>query len=255
MRTASPIVTEEADESTLVPGLFLAGPMVHHRGVRFCFIYKFRQRFAIVANAIAQRLGMDTTEPSRPAGTWECTSTTSPAARNPVCAKRSDINVAAPGATLLLGRENVGKVHAGPCPDGQPARSANFRGTTVSCREYAVDGRVFVDTPGLHRASDADTVRLTLEALAGADEVLLVASATQLDEDLDLLLPLVQGEAGEHRRDALGPRRRPCRRSRSDRAHGAGDRPAHRGARRAPSRCRSARGIAGSRRGARRRPP
>ena len=57
-----PVVTEEADESTLVPGLFLAGPMVHHRGVRFCFIYKFRQRFAIVANAIAQRLGMDTTE-------------------------------------------------------------------------------------------------------------------------------------------------------------------------------------------------
>ena len=56
------VVTEEADESTLVPGLFLAGPMVHHRGVRFCFIYKFRQRFAIIADAIAQRLGKDTTE-------------------------------------------------------------------------------------------------------------------------------------------------------------------------------------------------
>ena len=57
-----PVVTEEADESTLAPGLFLAGPMVTHRGVNFCFIYKFRQRFAIVADAIAQRLGMDTTE-------------------------------------------------------------------------------------------------------------------------------------------------------------------------------------------------
>ena len=57
-----PVVTEEADESTLVPGLFIAGPMLHHRGVNFCFIYKFRQRFAIVADAIAQRLGMDTTE-------------------------------------------------------------------------------------------------------------------------------------------------------------------------------------------------
>ena len=56
------VVTEEADESTLVPGLFIAGPMVQHRGVNFCFIYKFRQRFAVVADAIAQRLGMDTTE-------------------------------------------------------------------------------------------------------------------------------------------------------------------------------------------------
>ena len=36
-------------------------------------------------------------------------------------------------------------------------------------------------------------MRLTLEALEDADEVLLVASATQLDEDLDLLLPLVLG--------------------------------------------------------------
>ncbi len=55
-----PVVTEVADESTLAPGLFLAGPIVQHRGVSFCFIYKFRQRFAVVANAIAQRLGMDT---------------------------------------------------------------------------------------------------------------------------------------------------------------------------------------------------
>jgi thioredoxin reductase len=54
------VVTEEADESTLVPGLFISGPILEHRGVNFCFIYKFRQRFAVVADAIAQRLGMDT---------------------------------------------------------------------------------------------------------------------------------------------------------------------------------------------------
>ena len=58
----APVVTEEADESTLVPGLFISGPILEHRGVNFCFIYKFRQRFAIVADAIAQRLGIDTTE-------------------------------------------------------------------------------------------------------------------------------------------------------------------------------------------------
>ena len=60
--SGAPVVTEEADESTLAPGLFISGPMLQHRGVSFCFIYKFRQRFAVVADAIAQRLGMDTTE-------------------------------------------------------------------------------------------------------------------------------------------------------------------------------------------------
>ncbi|MEM7111177.1 MAG: NAD(P)/FAD-dependent oxidoreductase [Chloroflexota bacterium] len=56
----SAIVTEESDESTLTPGLFLSGPMVRHRSVIFCFIYKFRQRFAIIGNTIAEELGLDT---------------------------------------------------------------------------------------------------------------------------------------------------------------------------------------------------
>ncbi len=50
----------EQDESTLTPGLFLTGPDVRHGGVIFCFIYKFRQRFAVVAQAIGEQLGMDT---------------------------------------------------------------------------------------------------------------------------------------------------------------------------------------------------
>jgi putative flavoprotein involved in K+ transport len=54
------IVTEEADESTVVPGLHLAGPMLAHREAIFCFIYKFRQRFAVVAAGIGTRLGVDT---------------------------------------------------------------------------------------------------------------------------------------------------------------------------------------------------
>lgn len=55
-----PKVTEESDESTLTPGLFLSGPMLRHRRVIFCFIYKFRQRFAVIGNAIAAELGLDT---------------------------------------------------------------------------------------------------------------------------------------------------------------------------------------------------
>lgn len=50
------------DESTLIPGLFLAGPAVRHQNLIFCFIYKFRQRFAILAQALATRLGLELDE-------------------------------------------------------------------------------------------------------------------------------------------------------------------------------------------------
>ncbi len=55
-----PLLTAQ-DESTELPGLFLVGPEVSHNGHLFCFIYKFRQRFAVVARAIAGRFGADTT--------------------------------------------------------------------------------------------------------------------------------------------------------------------------------------------------
>ncbi|MCS6885731.1 MAG: NAD(P)-binding domain-containing protein [Acidobacteriota bacterium] len=58
--SAGRLLLTENDESSRTPGLFLVGPQVQHEGIIFCFIYKFRQRFAIVANAIAQRLGTDT---------------------------------------------------------------------------------------------------------------------------------------------------------------------------------------------------
>lgn len=55
-------VSEAADESTVAPGLFISGPMLRHRGVRFCFIYKYRQRFGVVGQAIASRLGKPTAD-------------------------------------------------------------------------------------------------------------------------------------------------------------------------------------------------
>ncbi|MEM9012410.1 MAG: NAD(P)/FAD-dependent oxidoreductase [Pseudomonadota bacterium] len=54
-----PMLTPQ-DESVALPGLFLVGPEVAHNGHLFCFIYKFRQRFAVVARAIAGRMGVDT---------------------------------------------------------------------------------------------------------------------------------------------------------------------------------------------------
>lgn len=52
-----PLLTSD-DESTKTFGLFFAGPLVRHDSHIFCFIYKFRQRFAVVAKAIATRMGL-----------------------------------------------------------------------------------------------------------------------------------------------------------------------------------------------------
>jgi len=50
----------ERDESPTTPGLFLSGPAVTHDGQEFCFIYKFRSRFPVVAEEIGERLGVET---------------------------------------------------------------------------------------------------------------------------------------------------------------------------------------------------
>ncbi|MCH2213478.1 MAG: NAD(P)-binding domain-containing protein [Fuerstiella sp.] len=52
----------EHDESTITPGIFLCGPAVRHDKQVFCFIYKYRQRFAVVAKAIATSLGLPAEE-------------------------------------------------------------------------------------------------------------------------------------------------------------------------------------------------
>ena len=51
-------VLNENDESTITPGIFLCGPAVRHQNHVFCFIYKYRQRFAVVAKTIATSLGL-----------------------------------------------------------------------------------------------------------------------------------------------------------------------------------------------------
>ena len=52
-----PLLNED-DESTIVPGLHLCGPAVRHDGHIFCFIFKYRMRFAVVAKKIATSLGL-----------------------------------------------------------------------------------------------------------------------------------------------------------------------------------------------------
>ena len=52
-----PLLSEN-DESTITSGMYLCGPTVRHDNLVFCFIYKYRQRFAVVAKAIATSLGL-----------------------------------------------------------------------------------------------------------------------------------------------------------------------------------------------------
>ncbi len=51
---------DDDDQSTTTPGLYLTGPAVRHGGLKFCFVYKFRQRFAHIAGRIGERAGKDT---------------------------------------------------------------------------------------------------------------------------------------------------------------------------------------------------
>ena len=51
-----PIFTEE-DESTICPGIYYSGPSLVHKNSKFCFIYKFRARFGVIARSVAKRLG------------------------------------------------------------------------------------------------------------------------------------------------------------------------------------------------------
>ncbi len=53
------ITLSNDDESLLTPGLFLVGPQVRHDERIYCFIYKFRQRFARIAREISQRLELE----------------------------------------------------------------------------------------------------------------------------------------------------------------------------------------------------
>lgn len=55
-------VLNDHDESTIVPGMFLCGPAVRHGNLVFCFIFKYRQRFAVVAKAVATSLGLPAEE-------------------------------------------------------------------------------------------------------------------------------------------------------------------------------------------------
>jgi ferrous iron transport protein B len=99
-------------------------------------------------------------------------------------------------AIVVIGKESVGKSQLVAALTGSAARSSNFRGSTIACESYPLGNRLFIDTPGILRQSDALTTRTALERMYQSDVVLLVAQATHLDDDLRDLLPLAQAKRG-----------------------------------------------------------
>lgn len=97
---------------------------------------------------------------------------------------------------VVVGKESVGKSQLVASLTRRFAITGNFRGTTVSCEKYSWDGLEIIDTPGILRESDSVTTRLALEKLNEQDIVLLLLNGTHIDQDLDDLLPLVQGKRG-----------------------------------------------------------
>lgn len=96
---------------------------------------------------------------------------------------------------VVVGKESVGKSELVSSLTGDRPTSGNFRGTTIRSERYATDGYEFVDTPGIVLDTDTEATR---DALAQVDDetVLLVVPATDIDNDLDDLLPLVEDHLG-----------------------------------------------------------
>ncbi|MDH5680329.1 MAG: 50S ribosome-binding GTPase [Spirochaetota bacterium] len=99
-------------------------------------------------------------------------------------------------AVIVIGTESVGKSQLISSLTGKYSSSSQFRGTTVSCEVYSCENLSYIDTPGIIRKSDTETVRIAMNKLKENDQVLLIINATHIDEDLDELLPLLKGKKG-----------------------------------------------------------
>ncbi|KTG10556.1 GTP-binding protein [Haloprofundus marisrubri] len=99
-------------------------------------------------------------------------------------------------SVVVVGKESVGKSELVAGLSGANPTTGNFRGTTVDVERYESEEFVFVDTPGILLGTDTETTRTAISAVEATETVLLVVRATNIDDDLEDLLPLVQGKVG-----------------------------------------------------------
>jgi ferrous iron transport protein B len=97
---------------------------------------------------------------------------------------------------VVVGKESVGKSELVSSLTGSRPTSGNFRGTTVRSERYTTAGHEFVDTPGVVLDQDTEATRDALSQVTEEETVLLVVPATDVDDDLDDMLPLVDGHLG-----------------------------------------------------------
>lgn len=97
---------------------------------------------------------------------------------------------------VVVGKESVGKSELVSSLTGDRPTSGNFRGTTIRSERYETDEYDFVDTPGIVLETDTEATRDALREVEDGETVMLVVPATDLDNDLDELLPLVEGHLG-----------------------------------------------------------
>ncbi|MFP9062580.1 nucleoside recognition domain-containing protein [Natrialbaceae archaeon A-chndr2] len=97
---------------------------------------------------------------------------------------------------VVVGKESVGKSELVSSLTGDRPTSGNFRGTTVRSERYTTDQYEFIDTPGIVLDQDTEATRDALSQLTDDETVLLVVPATDVDDDLEDLLPLVEDHLG-----------------------------------------------------------
>lgn len=97
---------------------------------------------------------------------------------------------------VLIGKESVGKSQLIHSLTGKSTLSEKLKGTTISVQRCETEAFQFIDTPGILLESDSVTSQLALKEIPEKDCVLLVISATSIDQDLDDMLPLVQEKPG-----------------------------------------------------------
>jgi Fe2+ transport system protein B len=97
---------------------------------------------------------------------------------------------------VVVGKESVGKSELVSSLTGDRPTSGNFRGTTTRSERYETENYEFVDTPGIVLDADTEATRAALNELTDEETVMLVVPATDVDSDLDDLLPLVEDHLG-----------------------------------------------------------
>lgn len=97
---------------------------------------------------------------------------------------------------VVIGKEGVGKSELISSLTGKYAESSNLKGSTVSRESYNKGRFTFVDTPGIVFDSDSETTKIAISSMQGDDTLLVVARATNIDDDLEYLLPLIKDKRG-----------------------------------------------------------